>query len=185
MDNTQSKDSQSFDDAMRKIWGPTWGKFRDINGKDNFQKRTAPDMNNGQASKELQSEIAALKKLLNDIFVSLQSANEKFTKISEAITSGSSSSVENNRNNNSISKREKKPATAKPTTNHTSACLTVIAAMEKKILKKKGFATELFPSRREITTASGKEKITIATAKAKTNHTSAGVAVVAAMRKKI
>ena len=61
MDNTQSKDRQSFDDAMRKIWGPTWGKYRNMTGKDDFQRKTAPDMNKGQASKELQSKIAALK----------------------------------------------------------------------------------------------------------------------------
>ena len=47
MDNTQSnvdKDFESIDDAMRKIWGPTWGKYRNINGKDDLQKRIAPDI---------------------------------------------------------------------------------------------------------------------------------------------
>ena len=115
MDNTQSKvdkDSQSFDDAMRMIWGPTWGKFRDTNGKDDFQKTSAPDMNKGQASKELhceideriraEQELAAVKRLLTRSISSLQFANDKITKISEALTSGSLSNEENNRNNNSI-----------------------------------------------------------------------------------
>ena len=115
MDNTQSKvdkDSQSFDDAMRMIWGPTWGKFRDTNGKDDFQKTSAPDMNKGQASKELpckidkrnkaEQELAAVKRLITRSISSLQFANDKITKISEALTSGSLSNEENNRNNNSI-----------------------------------------------------------------------------------
>ena len=117
MDNTQSnvdKDFESIDDAMRKIWGPTWGKYRNINGKDDFQKRTAPDMDKGQASKELQSEIAALKNSLNDIFVLLQSTNEKITKVSEALAktplwgdgktnSNSTNSVNNQRRTESSS----------------------------------------------------------------------------------
>ena len=109
MDNTQSKvdkDSQSFDDAMRMIWGPTWGKFRDINGKDDFQKTSAPDMNKGQASKEqrngAEQELAAVRRLITRSISSLQFANDKITKISEALTSGSLSNEENNRNNNSI-----------------------------------------------------------------------------------
>ena len=111
MDNTQSKidtDFQSIDDAMRKIWGPTWGKYRNMNGKDDFQRKTAPDMNKGQASKELQSEIAALKKSLNDIFVSLQSANEKITKVSEALAKSSlwEDSKTNSNNTNSVNNQQ-------------------------------------------------------------------------------
>ena len=109
MENTQSKvdkDSQSIDDAMRSIWGPTWGKFRNINGKDNFQKTSAPDMNKGQASKEqrngAEQELAAVRRLITRSISSLQFANDKITKISEALTSGSLSNEENNRNNNSI-----------------------------------------------------------------------------------
>ena len=50
-------------------------------------------------------ELAAVKTSLTYIMVSLQSANEKITSISEALTSGLLSSEEKNRNN-SISKRE-------------------------------------------------------------------------------
>ena len=111
MDNTQSsidKDFESIDDAMRKIWGPTWGKYQNMNGKDDFQRKTAHDMNKGQASKELQSKIAALKKSLNDIFVSLQSANEKITKVSDALAKSSlwEDSETNSNNTNSVNNQQ-------------------------------------------------------------------------------
>ena len=48
-----------------------------------------------------EQELAAVKRLLSRSIFSLQFANEKITKICEALTSGSLSSEENNRNNNS------------------------------------------------------------------------------------
>ena len=51
-----------------------------------------------------EQELAAVKRLLSRSIFSLQFANEKITKICEALTSGSLSSEENNRNNSTFAR---------------------------------------------------------------------------------
>ena len=95
MDNSPSKLFQDLrrelrHDAsvLRESYGPKIGaSTRDNEEKDSY------------TSKELQREMAAVKKTLNDIVVSLQSANEKITRISEAIAISSLSNGDSNQNN--------------------------------------------------------------------------------------
>ena len=93
MDKTFRKFEQGLDSwaAEMKLIIPT--AFDNVK-KDNFL---------GQTSNELQKEIAAVKDMLSDIVVSIQSANDKITRISEVIASNTLSnwdSNNNSRNNN-------------------------------------------------------------------------------------
>ena len=93
MDETFRKFEQGLDSwaAEMKLIIPT--AFNNVK-KDNFL---------GQTSNELQKEIAAVKDMLSDIVVSIQSANDKITQISEVIATNSLHNCNNNSkiNNNS------------------------------------------------------------------------------------
>ena len=66
-----------------------------------------------QMTKELHKEIADVKKTLNDIIVSLQSANDKITRISEAIATSASNIGDSNMENGNNIKRGKNNSSSK------------------------------------------------------------------------
>ena len=85
----------------------TFRKFeQDLNSWEAEMKSIIPtifdnkrkDNLHGQKSHEMQKEIAAVKKMLNDIVVSIQSANDKITRVSELITTNMSCNWDSNNN---------------------------------------------------------------------------------------
>ena len=101
MENIRSGDDKDFKDKIREILRRT--SEADTRGKDKVYQYGL--------SKDLQRELAAVKKMLDDIVVSIQSANEKITRISEVIATNRDINNNNSnkvKNNSSDSKKWQK-----------------------------------------------------------------------------